>query len=284
MAAKDEQLEYFYGVEQMDRAFSDTIGRIAAMRLGFTPKKPDRAKVKAMLEKAKKPTGPAQARFFLSLDGLKLSFELRIGPAKLVLNILDLGNVRDMDKRRHLLWQLSQRTHLVTETDLAEFDKTQADPEDQKEAVELNKQIDDLKNGIDNMCIMRDGPNYKKKEYSGWDSEFRDWAEAKNFGRFTGFLEDVDAGRTSTNRISALLADPKSSGIRPATRAEIDAAITKGEKPDFTKARKEVAQVVNAHMLPRYNKEKLAELDRKIKESIQKAEELKKKVKALKAD
>ena len=32
MAAKLEDLEYFYGIDKLDRAFSDSAGRLAAMR------------------------------------------------------------------------------------------------------------------------------------------------------------------------------------------------------------------------------------------------------------
>jgi hypothetical protein len=285
MAAKDEELEYFYDAEKnLDRAFSDTVGRIAAMKLGFAPKKPDRAKVKALLEKHKRPTGPAKGSFFLSLNGLKLTFEVRVASSKIVLNTLDLEAVKDMAKRRNLLWQLSERTHLVTEADLAAFDKENADPEDSGPAVQLNQKIDKLKRANDNMQSMLDAPNYKKKEYSEWDSEFRAWAEAKNYDRFTAFVNDVANGRGLSDKGRALLEHPESSGIKPATLKEIQAARDKGETPDFTKARKEVVEKINKFMLPTYNQEKIANFKSQIKANNEEIAKLTKQLKTLKAD
>src|SRR2546421_12503282 len=112
MAAKLHEMEYFFSIEQMDRAFGDTAGQLAAMHLGFSPKKPDKSKAKDLLEKGKKEPG----KFFLVLDGLKLTFELRVGNSgKIVLNTLDLAGVKDLGKRREFLVQLSMRAQeLVT--------------------------------------------------------------------------------------------------------------------------------------------------------------------------
>src|SRR6478609_9021158 len=119
MAAKLHEMEYFYSVDQMDRAFGDTAGQLAAMHLGFTPKKPDKSKVKALMEGKKDP-----AKFYLVLDGLKLTFEVRVGAAKIVLNTLDLAGIKDLGKRRELLFQLSMRAQeLVSKNDLNKFDE-----------------------------------------------------------------------------------------------------------------------------------------------------------------
>jgi hypothetical protein len=282
MPAKLHELEYFPTINQMDRAFSDSAGQIAAMHLGISPKKPDKSKVQAMLEKDKNNPG----KFFLVLDGTKLTVEVRVGAAKIILNTLDLNGVKDIGKRRELLTQLNMRaSDLVSKDDLKKFDTEHTDattPAAQKAAVEFGEEVDKLENELDNLKLMRDAPNYKKKDYSTWDSEFKKWVEDKNFGRFTAFVDDVENGHGLGSEGAKLLADPKTSGIQPKTLVAIEATQAKGEKPDFTQARKEViANVINKLLLPRYNKEKLDELTRQINERTTKLASLKKKLQAL---
>jgi len=282
MPAKLHELEYFPTINQLDRAFSDSTGQIAAMHLGISPKKPDKSKVQAMLAKDKNNPG----KFFLVLDGLKLTFEVRVGPAKIVLNTLDLAGVKDIAKRRELLVQLNMRaSDLVSKDDLKKFDTEHTDsasPAVQKASVEMGEEIDTLENELDNLKIMRDAPNYKKKDYSPYDSEFKKWTEDKNFGRYTAFLEESESSTGLGPEGAKLLADPKTSGIQPKTLVAIEAAHAKGEKPDYTQARKEViANVINRLLLPRYNKEKLDELNKEINERTTKLASLKKKLQAL---
>jgi hypothetical protein len=282
MSAKLHELEHFYSTSQMDRAFSDSAGQVAAMHLGLSPKKPDKGKVQALLDKDKK----NPAKFFLVLDGLKLTFEVRVGAAKIVLNTLDLAGVRDLGKRRDLLVQLNMRADdLVSKDDLKAFDKEHAGAESpvaQKAAVEFGEEIDKLENELDNLKIMRDAPNYKKKDYSPYDSEFKKWAEGNRYGRFTAFLDESESSTGLGSEGAKLLADPKTSGIQPKTLEAIEAARAKGEKPDYTQARKEViANVINRLLLPRYNKEKLDDLNKQINERTTKLAILKKKLQAL---
>jgi hypothetical protein len=282
MPAKLHELEYFPTINQMDRAFTDSAGQIAAMHLGISPKKPDKSKVQAMLEKDKNNPG----KFFLVLDGTKLTIEVRVGAAKIILNTLDLGGVKDIGKRRELLTQLNMRaSELVSKDDLKKFDTEHTEatsPAAQKAAVEFGEEVDKLENELDNLKITRDAPNYKKKDYSTWDSEFKKWVEDRNFGRFTAFVDDVENGNGLGSEGAKLLADPKTSGIQPKTLVAIEAARAKGEKPDFTQARKEViANVINRLLLPRYNKEKMDELTKQITDRTTKLASLKKKLQAL---
>jgi len=282
MPAKLHELEYFPTINQMDRAFSDSTGQIAAMHLGISPKKPDKSKVQAMLEKDKNNPG----KFFLVLDGTKLTVEVRVGAAKIILNTLDLGGVKDIGKRRELLTQLNMRaSDLVSKDDLKKFDTEHTEatsPAAQKAAVEFGEEIDKLENELDNLKITRGAPNYKKKEYSEWDSEFKKWVEDRNFGRFTAFVDEAERSIGLGAEGAKLLADPKTSGIQPKTLAAIEAANAKGEKPDYTQARKEViANVINKLLLPRYNKEKMDDLTKQINERTTKLASLKKKLLAL---
>ena len=281
MAAKLHELEYFPTINQMDRAFSDTSGELAVMKLGFSPKKPDKAKVQDMLDKDKKNPG----KFYLVLDGTKLTFEVRVGAAKLVLNTLDLNTIKDIGKKRELMSQLNRHAQdLVSKDDLKKFDETHTEPENptvQKASVELGKEIDEMENELENLKITRDAPNYKKKDYSEWDKEFNDWVKAKGFGRFTSFLEEAQQGGLGPEG-AKLLADPKTSGIQVKTLEAIKAAQDKGDKPDYTQARKEViANVMNKLLLPRYNQEKMGDLNKRVTELTNKLAPLKKKLEAL---
>jgi hypothetical protein len=283
MAAKLHELEHFPTINQMDRAFSDSAGQIAAMHLGLSPKKPDKGKVQAMLDKDKKNPG----KFYLVLDGLKLTFEARVGTTqKIVLNTLDLAGVKDIGKRRELLGQLNMRApELVSKDDLKKFDTEHTDsasPAVQKASAELGEEIDKLENELDNLKIMQTAQNYKKTDYDSWDKEFKEWVEKKGFGRFTAFADDVENGHGLGNDGRKLLDDPKTSGIQPKTLDAIKAAQDKGDAPDFTQARKEVvANVINKLLLPRYNKERVTEITKEVNETATKLAGLKKKLQAL---
>ena len=281
MAAKLHEMEYFYSVDQMDRAFGDTAGQLAAMHLGFTPKKPDKSKVKGLMEGKKDP-----AKFYLVLDGLKLTFEVRVGAAKIVLNTLDLAGIKDLGKRRELLFQLSMRAQeLVSKNDLNKFDEEHTEPENptvQKAAVELGNEIDELDNQLDNLKIMQNAANYKHTDYSEYDTEFKQWVTKKGFGRFVAFVEDAQNGRGLGADASKLLDDPKTSGIQAKTFEAIKAARDKGDKVDFTQARKEViTNVINRLLLPRYNKERVGDIAKEISDKTTKVTALKKKLAAL---
>lgn len=268
---------YFYGIERFDSEFDDALGQLNAIKLGMKPKRPDKARLKAALEKSKK-----KGEFVLSRDGDEIEFLVRIGSERFVLAKLDLGAVRDTTKRRDLLFQLEQRTDLVTKDELKAFDEKHADVEDRPEAVELNKRIDALKQEIDNRQSMLGAANYKGKEYNEWSSEFKEWIKKKGHQRYTAFVDDVKNNRLGGDA-AKLLADPKTSGIKPATLKAIVDARARGETPDFTQARKEVLVVVNA-LLQQFNKEKIAEHQGRIKTAATEIAALQKQLKVMKAD
>lgn len=277
-------VDYFYGVDELDRAFGDAQGQLNAIKLGMKPKRPDKAKLKVLLDKASRPPSRAKGEFLLSRDGDKITFLIRIATNRIVLASLDLAAVKDTTKRRDLLYQLSYRTDLVTKAELKDFDEKNADVEDRPEAVEMNKRIDDLKNVIDISKSMLGAANYKNKQYNEWDNEFSAWMKTKNYQRYNAFLDDAKSGRGLGSAAAKLLADPKSSGIKAATLAAIKAAQDKGDIPDYTQARKEVLAVVNGFMLPQYNKEKIAEHEGKIKTAATEILALQKRLKVMKAD
>jgi hypothetical protein len=273
--------DYFYGIDSVDRAYGDALGQLNAYKIGMKPKRPDKSKLKAMIEKASKSGKVPKGEFVLSRDGEVITFNIRMNGAYMELAKLDIGAVKDLTKRRDLMFQLNARSKLYSDADLEAFDKKHADVEDRPEAVQMNKRIDYLKNAIDNYQIMRS--NYTGKEYNPYSSEFKEWIKKKGHQRFTAFVDDVKDGRSLSGDARKLLEDPKTSGIKPATLAAIKAALEKGDKPDFAPARKEVMLVVGG-LLAQYNKEKLAESDKEIKTMQTEIAGLQKQLKVMKAD
>lgn len=277
--------DYFYGIDALDRAYGDALGQLKAMKIGLVPKKPDKSKVKAMIEKAAKSGGKVpKGTFVLERDGDVISFQVRVGTgsgSKLELGKLDIGAVKDLVKRRDLMFQLNVRGRLYSDADLEAFDKKHADVEDRPEAVEIGKRIDKLKNAVDNLQIMRG--NYTHKEYNPYSSEFEAWIKKKGHMRYKAFVDDVKDNRSLTSDARKLFDDPKTSGMKAATFAAIKAAWDKGDTPDYTQARKEVMLVING-LLAQYNKEKLAESDKEIKTALTEIAGLQKQLKVMKAD
>ncbi len=279
MAKEYAFVDYFYDADRMEKVWPDALGQLAAIKLGIKPKKPDKSKVKTELEKQKK-----KGEFVLALDGNTLKFGIRIGGARFWLATLDLAAVKDTTKRRDLLFQLENRTDLVTKADLAAFDKQHADPEDSAEAEKMNARIDELKKIIDTSQMMLGAANYKGKKYHWSNSEFGAWLKTKNYTRFKAFVDDVENGRGLGNDGAKLLADPGKSGIKAATLAAIQAARDAGRTPDLTQARKEVLAVIEGLLLPQYNKEKIAEHEGHIKTAAAEIAALQKRLKVMKAD
>jgi len=275
---------YFYGVEQFDREFADAQGQLDAIKLGMKPKRPDKSKLKTLLDKASKSPSRARGEFVLSRDGDKISFLVRIATNRIVLASLDIAAVKDVTKRRDLLYQLNSRTDLVTKAELKAFDEKHADVEDRPEAVTMNKRIDELKDIIDASKAMLGAANYKSKKYSEWSSEFGAWMKTKGYQRYTAFVDAVKNGRGFGNDAAKLLADPKTSGIKAATLATIRDAQAKGETPDYTQAGKEVLAVIEGFMLPQFNREKIAEHEGNIKTAATEIATLQKRLKVMKAD
>lgn len=268
---------YFYGIENFDSEFGDAQGQLTAIKLGMKPKRPDKSKLKTLLEKTK-----AKGEFLLSRDGDEITFLIRIGTNRIELASLNLAAVKDVTKRRDLMFQMNIRTRLFSDADLKAFDEKHADTEDRPEAVAMNKRIDELKNAVDTHKIMLSS-NYKGKEYNEYSSEFAEWIKKKGHQRYTAFVDDVKAGRGLGGQSAKLFDDPKTSGIRPATLAAIKAAQDKGEPADYKQARKEVMLVVTG-LLAQYNKEKIAEYEGKIKTADAEIASLQKQLKVMKAD
>jgi hypothetical protein len=278
MAKEYAFVAYFYDADRMEKEWSDAMGQLDAIKLGMKPKKADKAKVKAALDKEKK-----KGEYVLKLDGDVLSFGIRIGGTRFWLAKLDLAAVKDLKKRRDLLFQLENRTDLVTKADLAAFDKQHADPEDSAEAEKMGERIDELKRIIDGAEMMLGAANYKGKEYHWSNSELGKWLETKGFQRYKLFVDEIDNGRPPNGEGAKVLTD-RASGIKVDTLKAIKAAFDKGDKPDYTQARKEVIAMINSKLIPQYNKEKIAEHQGKIKVAKAEIAALEKRLAVMKAD
>ncbi len=275
--------DYFYGTDELDRVYPDVLGELGAIKLGLKPKRPDKARLGKLLDQASKPPSRAKGEFYLALDGTLLSFGVRIASTRTVLATLDLAKVKDPVKRRDLMYQLSARTALVGAKDLAAFDAANADPEDSAAAIEINRKIDALKDLIDTSRILL-GSNYRKRAYDEHDREFGDWARKKGFGAYLAFADDVRHTGYPGPEARKLLEDRRAPVPRAATRQAIDAALGRGETPDYAPARREVVAVIDAHLLPRFNKERIAEHRQRIETAAKEIAALNRRLKALQRD
>jgi len=282
MAPKKEQWDKdAYGLDEAKEIWGNVAGTIDYMDLGFKAKKPDWKKLAALMKKANKP-----ASYYMTLDGLKYTFEVHVGSKRLVLNKVDFGKLRDERKQRDILRKLSLRTKLVTKEELAKFDEQHADAEDGPEAIKINKEIDRLKNELAFMRQTAEAANYRSKTVDKalfMNKEFKAWAARKGYGAFVSFLIDVDDKRGWSSDVVAFLKLGKKTGLRESTLRALLKALKDREQPDFTEARKEVARIVNKVMLPKYNKEKMRELTDEMKAHQAKVRALEKKLVALKA-
>ena len=282
MGIKSEQWDKAaYDLDEAKENWLNVSGTLNYMDLGIKAKKPDWKKLQAAMTKTRKP-----AKYFMTMDGLKFTFEVRVATTKFVLNRLDISKVRGVAKQREILRRLEDRTKIVTKADLVRFDKATSDPEDSKAVVGVNEELDKLRGEIDWLKQTAKAGNYRNKTIDKglyMNKEFRSWAKKKGYGGFTDFLIDVDAKAGWTNRVSAFLDLGRRTGLRPETLAELLEARDSGARADFSEARKQVAEVVNRAMLPKYNQEGLRRIAQEIKKREAKAKELERKLRSLRA-
>ncbi len=282
MSARKEKWDKpAYDLEEAKENCFNVSGTINYMDLGFKAKKPDWKKLEKLMKKVGKP-----AQYYMTMTGLVWTFEVHVGTTKMVINRFDVGKLRKVSEQRDFLRKLSDRTKVVTKDDLVKFDKENADPEDSKEAVSINEEIDKLRNAADSLRGTAQDQNYRKKtiDKALWSQkEFLAWCKKKGYLPFAEFIMEVDADRGWSSKVTNFLKLGRKTGLKDRTLADLLMARNSGDDPDWDQARKEVAGVLNRAILPKYNKEKMSELAKKIKEYEAKAKKLERQLKSLKA-
>jgi hypothetical protein len=243
-------------------------------------KEPDKADIAKLMEKAKKP-------FELSyvVDKSKFSVELQVGSKLEVLGTFDLASEKDVVKRREMLQNLAN-FELVTDAELAAFDKANPDPKVAEAAKSDLRRLEmDLQGDLADRKTIAAFTKYDTGgRAGGWDmtAHLKNWIKEKrpSWLHYIEFVEDVDAGKDAKQTFDHYAKDGAQYPINlpPAIQGPLEKAIAAGNKPDFKPARGLIVKMIDAKFIPPFRKERLALYDKDIKEMAQKLKGLKQKV------
>jgi hypothetical protein len=243
-----------------------TIGRLVKQigLPGFAPK-PDLDKLKAAMDKAKKPLD-----WQFSFDNVKCVFTVQadIGGAVVVIGRFDVLAEKDAAKRRDAMQKLRDATEVVTSKDLADFDRKFPPPPDPKKLDALKKELERLL-----LEIKRDEgfkktlpTTFKSMESGLREVGFTHWAEPLRLDRFIEFADGVENGVDPKKLAAEFIVTkaPRLLQVSPATRAAVDAAMAAAKVPDLKAAHDEVVRIIDTTILPRFRKDTIAGIDKRL--------------------
>jgi len=234
---------------------------------GFTPK-PDIAKLGAAMTKSKKPL-----EWRLSFDNVKCIFavEADIGGTVTTIGRVDVLAEKDPVKRRETMQKLRDSTEVVTTKDLAEFDAKYPPPPDPKKLDALKKDVERLKFEIErDEGFKKTLPtNFKSMDNGLREVGFTHWAEPLRLDRFIEFADGVENGMDAKKLAAEFIVNkaPRFLQVAPAIRDAVDAAMVAGKVPDLKAAHDDVVRIIDATILPRFRKDTLAGIDKRLVES-----------------
>jgi hypothetical protein len=248
-----EKTEKFGSVDKPDRlkvvwqGFSKRIRDFALP--GVAPKEPDWRSVEEAMKKGGKP-----AVFAIRFSNGKFIAEVSCAGTVLTVAALDTTKEKDREKRRNLLKAISDRSELVSNADLQEFDKKNPDP---VKLQRLKAERDNLKKVVD---AMQTGParplKWDQMKEGEREGSFKSWMKQKNYDRYVDFLVEHSNGRDGKSLFDEYLKDgaPRPIKVDDAVKKEIGDAIARNQKPNMTKAVAAVKSSVDK-IIPTYNRE-----------------------------
>jgi len=259
-----EKIEKYGNVDKPDRlkvvwqGFSKRIKDFALP--GVSPREPDWKLVEAAMKKNGKP-----AVFTIRFSNGKFIAEVSCVGTVLTVAALDTNKETDREKKRNLLKAISDRSELVSNADLQEFDKKNPDP------VKLQK----LKGERDNLKKLVEAIEKAPARPLKWDQMkegerelgFKSWMRQKNYDRYVDFLIEQANGREGKALFEEYLKDgaKRLITVGDSVKKEIGDAIAKNQKPNMAKAVAAVKLSVD-RIIPTYNKD----IDAKLKENLPK--------------
>jgi hypothetical protein len=248
-----EKTEKFGSVDKAERLKISWLGfakRIKDFALpGVSPREPDWKDVEAAMKKAGKP-----AVFAIRFGNGKFIAEVSCAGTVLTVAALDTGKEKDRQKRRDLLKAISDRSTLVSNADLLEWDKSNPDP---IKVERLKSERDNLKKAVQSIekGISRPASWDQMKEGER-EVAFKSWMRQKNYDRYVDFLIEQSNGREGKALYDEYLKDGAQRPIKvdDAVRKPIADAIAKNQKPNMAKAVAAVKAAVDK-VIPTYNRE-----------------------------
>jgi hypothetical protein len=243
-------------------------------------KEPDKADVAKLMEKGKKPF-----ELYYTLDKSQFTVELKVGTKVEVLGTFDLASEKDVAKRREVLQNLANN-ELVTDAELAAFDKANPDPKKAEEAKSEVRRLEmDLRHDMGDRKTIAAFTKYDTGgRAGGWDmtAHLKNWIQEKrpSWLHYIEFVEDVDNGKDDKQIFDRYAKDGAQYPINlpPAIQGPLEKALAAGKKPDFKPARALIVKMIDAKFIPPFRKERLALYDKDIKEMAAKLKGLKQKV------
>jgi hypothetical protein len=282
MGVKTQSLGKTTDPGRIEFTWTSTIGRLVRQigLPGFSPK-PDLPKLTTAMNNAKgKPL-----EWELAFDTAKLLFKVQadVGGTVSVIGSFDLMAEKDTVKRRELLQKLHDATEVVTGKDLEDFDKKFPPPPDPKKLDALKKEIEQIAFEIKRDEGLKKTLPGSFKAMNGGLREvgFTHWAEPLRLDRFIEFADAVENGQDAKQLAAEFIVTgaPRMLQVKPDIRAAVDAAVKAGKAPDLKAAHDDVVRIIDATILPRFRKDTLAAIDKRLvdekKRLAQKQAELK---------
>jgi hypothetical protein len=219
----------------------------------------------AVLEKAMKSKPGAKTSWTIRFENDKLVAHAQCVGTSLTIAAVDLAKEGDRTTRRKMLEAIGVHSDLADAKDLAAFDKKFPDP---VRLAALKAEVDRLRFEIkrDEGFLPTFGNDVLKMDSGRREVSFKRWAQNRAYINFLLFVMAVDDGGDATKVAQDFLADAAPTPIKltdKTLKAARD-ALKAGAKPDLKAALAEAAAVVNARLLPDYNKENLAAINKRI--------------------
>jgi hypothetical protein len=255
--------------------------RVSDLKFDFPAKiAPDLKKLQEKMGKSGKP-----ADFVIEFKGNKFSFKMVTGSDTTLLAQVNFAAEKDLATRRKWLQSLRDRTDLVSNADLAKFDKDNPPPPD---PAEVAKQRQIVKTEMGRIKIEQEIANGLPKKWKDVpegqrEIGFKNWGKSKGIAPWIEFLTAADNGRSVESLVKDFL-DPSVTPplrMRPETRRGIDDAIKAGKKPDLSRLKTEIEQMLDSGFVAKSSAEAKKSIEDNIKDRKVRATAAAEKLKAM---
>lgn len=241
----------------------------------------ERDKIVEEMKKSKKP-----AEFVLTFDGRMLAYGVRVGSKTWPDFSFDITTISDAAQRRKWMASLQKHGKLVTDAQLAAFDKVNPTPADPEEVAELEKQIAVVERVIKSETDVK---SWYAKKYADFDwgqrrMDFGEWAKKQGFGAYSQFMIGVTDGFQDYAMMKTHILKGASQPVKlkAETKAAMEKALAANQKVDYSAAKAEVLAIVDGSLMPKFRALRFKEAEKTVASEKKKLAELKAKLAKLK--